>query len=63
MPRYPYWEGSFDGGEFIAAFNLGAGPTVDAVHVTLYGRGTLGATDHFTRLAEITGWQTKFPRF
>jgi hypothetical protein len=60
--RYPYWEGSFEADEFIAVFNLGEGPTVEAVRVMLYGRETTSAAPYFTILSEQTGWQTKFPK-
>ena len=62
-PRCPHWEGSFEGGEFIAVFSIDSGPIVDTVEVTLYGRGTSSTTAHFARLAEKTGWQTEFPKF
>jgi hypothetical protein len=50
--RHPCWEGTFDGDMFIAVFDLGAGPLVDAVRVTLYGQGTTNAEPHFAALCE-----------
>lgn len=59
-PRYPYWEGSFQGDQFIATFNLGANPEVEMIRVTLYGRGTPNATPLFEELAADTGWKVSF---
>ncbi len=57
---YPYWEGGFEGDEFIAVFNLGTGPTVKTVRVTLYGRGTTNANVYFAALLKQTGWRIRF---
>jgi hypothetical protein len=57
---FPHWEGSFEGDEFIAVFTVGTRPSVKAVRVTLYGRGTTNANAYFTTLFKQTGWRTKF---
>jgi hypothetical protein len=57
---HPHWEGSYEGEEFIAVFTLGAGSNVNAVDVTLYGRGTSNAIDRFAALSERAGWKVKF---
>jgi|SRR6266853_643583 hypothetical protein len=62
-PRYPYWEGNFEGDKFAVVFELGVEPVIKTVEFTLYGPGTLGADAHFASLSEQTGWQTKFPKF
>lgn len=61
--RYPCWEGTFEGDMLIAVFDLGAGPIVEAVRVTLYGQGTTNADPHFAILSGETGWETEYPEF
>jgi len=53
--EYPYHAAQFQGRQFAAEFNLGAGPTVREVQVTLYGRGTPEATPHFAKLTRRPG--------
>jgi hypothetical protein len=58
--EYPYHEAYFQRGQFAAQFNLGSGPTVRDIQVTLYGRGTSEATPHFDKLTRETGWQLEY---
>jgi len=61
--RYPCWEGTFEDDMLIAVFDLGTGPIVEAVRVTLYGQGMTNADLHFAILSEETGWETEYPGF
>lgn len=61
--RYPRWEGTFEDDMLVAVFDLGTGPIVEAVRVTLYGQGTTNADPHFAILSEETGWETEYPGF
>jgi hypothetical protein len=58
--RYPYCEGHYEGKEFAVTFNLGSEPTVRAIRVTLYGRGTVAATSQFENLYKTTGWKIRY---
>jgi hypothetical protein len=58
--EYPYHEAHFEGGQLAAQFNLGSGPMVREIQVTLYGRGTPAATPHFAKLTKETGWQVDY---
>src|SRR5260370_36979015 len=58
--EYPYHDAHFQKGEFAAQFNLGPGPTVREIQVTLYGRGTAEVKPHFDRLTKNTGWEVVY---
>jgi hypothetical protein len=60
-PRYPYWSGLFDGGQFHAEFEIPITRTIHMIRGTLYGSGSLAADAHFAKLSASTGWRIKHP--